>query len=68
MRVHPLEIDEALTPNKETVQGTHFPAICMIDKLINAFHAPLLFLGGGGGLEEGQRRKKNEKRDAVRKF
>lgn len=41
MRVDLLEIDEALTPNKETVQGMCFPPVCMIDKLINAFHTPL---------------------------
>lgn len=46
MRVDLLEIDEALTPSKETVQGMRFPPMCMIDKLINAFHTPLLFLEG----------------------
>lgn len=67
MWVDLLEIDEALTLNKEIVQGMHFPPMCMIDKLIKAFHTPLLFLGRRG-LQEGWRRKKNEKRNALRKF
>ena len=65
MQVDLVEIDEPLTPNKETVQGMSFPPMCMLDKLMNAFHTPFL---GGGALEEGWRWKKNEKRDAVRKF